>query len=172
VAIPVRSFYGSFVYVRRSARVVLVDPDGAVLLVRSRFRRSIPGIEWAWFVPGGGVEAGETIHQAAVREVAEETGIDIRGRTLTHLAFAEGDGTVGESTGPMRDDVFTTVVAPTEVATGGMEPYELAALDRHRWWALADLRETSEPVFPKGLAATLDRFLSASAWPRPVRLPW
>ena len=32
----------------------------------------------AWSIPGGRVEAGESLHEAAVREVLEETGIPVR----------------------------------------------------------------------------------------------
>ena len=45
--------------------------DGALLLVR---RGRGPG-SGLWSVPGGRVEAGETVRQAVVREVAEETGL-------------------------------------------------------------------------------------------------
>jgi 8-oxo-dGTP diphosphatase len=45
--------------------------DGAVLLVQ-RARAPWRG---AWSLPGGGIEAGELPHEAALRELAEETGI-------------------------------------------------------------------------------------------------
>ena len=51
---------------------VCVHAD-ALLLVR-RGRGPAAG-EWA--VPGGRVEWGETLHEAVVREIAEETGITI-----------------------------------------------------------------------------------------------
>ncbi|WP_067695149.1 NUDIX domain-containing protein [Nocardia jejuensis] len=51
-----------------------IERDGAVLLVRRA-----PGVFLAgrWELPGGGIEPGERPEQAAVREVAEETGLSI-----------------------------------------------------------------------------------------------
>lgn len=54
-----------------AAGVVVHDPArGVLLLWRHRF---ITGT-WGWEVPAGGVDAGETVEQAAAREVLEETG--------------------------------------------------------------------------------------------------
>lgn len=32
---------------------------------------------WAWVLPGGGVEHGETLEESVIREIHEETGIQI-----------------------------------------------------------------------------------------------
>jgi len=48
--------------------------DGAVLLVR----RGKPPEAGRWTVPGGRVEAGETLAQAVERELLEETRLDVR----------------------------------------------------------------------------------------------
>jgi ADP-ribose pyrophosphatase YjhB (NUDIX family) len=60
---------------RTAAYAVLTDPDGAVLLVRGSPRSDYSG---RWFLPGGGVGHGEAPDDAVVREVAEETGLDVR----------------------------------------------------------------------------------------------
>lgn len=91
---------------------------------------------------------------------------------MTHVAYAEGHGRVGELVGPMRDDVFAAEAPSSAVVTDGMEPHELQALGEFRWWRLLELRETTEPVFPLSLARTLERFVAAEDWPGPVRLPW
>lgn len=54
---------------RLSARLLLVDPADRVLLVPVHDDEA----SW-WDLPGGGVEAGESTAQAAVRETLEETG--------------------------------------------------------------------------------------------------
>jgi ADP-ribose pyrophosphatase len=58
----------------RVAVGAVVFKDGCVLLVR----RGQPPAEDLWAIPGGSVEMGETLREAAEREILEETGIQIR----------------------------------------------------------------------------------------------
>ncbi|MGH3975929.1 MAG: NUDIX hydrolase [Pseudonocardiaceae bacterium] len=58
----------------RCVGAVVFDDAGRVLLVR---RTNEPG-RGRWSVPGGRVEAGETDHHAVIREVAEETGLQVK----------------------------------------------------------------------------------------------
>jgi 8-oxo-dGTP diphosphatase len=57
----------------RCVGAVVFNDAGRLLLVR---RANEPG-RGRWSVPGGRVEAGETDHQAVIREVAEETGLAV-----------------------------------------------------------------------------------------------
>ena len=58
----------------RVAVGAVVFKDECVLLVR----RGQPPSEDLWAIPGGSVEIGETLQEAAEREILEETGIQIR----------------------------------------------------------------------------------------------
>lgn len=52
---------------------VVIQQDGKVLLVQEKLGIAIG----KWNLPGGRVDVGETIEQAAIREAKEETGYDV-----------------------------------------------------------------------------------------------
>lgn len=52
---------------------LLLDGEGRVVVVRHRF-----GASTYHLLPGGGVDYGETLEAALVREVAEETGLECK----------------------------------------------------------------------------------------------
>ena len=62
-------------------RVIVLDDDNRILMVRQDHpERKV------WMVPGGSIEEGESSAQAAVREVLEETGLEIEtGGLIWHV---------------------------------------------------------------------------------------
>lgn len=72
-----------------AASAVITDPDGRVLLVR----RGHAPQRGRWSVPGGRVEPGERLEEAAAREALEETGIRVTvGEELWTVRVPAGDG--------------------------------------------------------------------------------
>jgi len=60
--------------VRPTSRVIVIDAQDRVLLFRAEGEFD-DGETVMWFPPGGGLEAGETYEEAALRELAEEIGL-------------------------------------------------------------------------------------------------
>ena len=56
--------------IREAVRALVLDPADRVLLVRFEFPTAT-----VWAMPGGGIEAGETIDDALQRELTEELGL-------------------------------------------------------------------------------------------------
>lgn len=68
------------------ACVRISNPEGLVLLVRRAKNDFFGNI---WEIPGGAVDPGEDVKQAAAREVYEETGLKIKTEQLQYLTYFE-----------------------------------------------------------------------------------
>ena len=88
---------------------VLVVRDGRVLVVR-RGRAPMKGL---WALPGGRVEAGESLEDAATREVHEETGLEV-----ANLSPLETFSITADTGVHYRLSVFRGDAAPGEAVAG------------------------------------------------------
>ncbi|MGB9841592.1 MAG: NUDIX hydrolase [Candidatus Bathyarchaeales archaeon] len=57
----------------RTTTAIIPFPPNKILLIK---RRTVP-FRGFWALPGGRVDPGETVEQTIVREVKEETGLDV-----------------------------------------------------------------------------------------------
>lgn len=141
-------------HVRNAARVLLVDPDGHVLLLRGKDPAS-PGSGHWWITPGGGVAEGETERDAAARECWEELGrridtfegpIDVE---ISEFAF-DGRWLV-------QRNVYFVARVPRFIP----RPADLTSTERRvllgwRWWSPADIHATGETLYPENLPTLVD----------------
>ncbi len=141
---------------RTGGRLLLLDPNGRVLLIHERL--DVDSRDTHWLTPGGGLEPGETPLMAAVRETYEETGIraalpDTAPEVFRARRAWSWDGRHYDQV----DHYFTAQVAGG-IATAPTHPTpaERAALLGHRWWSVAELRASSERFEPPGIADLLD----------------
>lgn len=68
-------------------RALLITPDSTLLTIR----RVRPGQDPYWVLPGGGVEAGETLETALARELREELAANADIHSLLHILNHDGD---------------------------------------------------------------------------------
>jgi 8-oxo-dGTP pyrophosphatase MutT (NUDIX family) len=150
---------------RRSARVILADDADRLLLFES---------EGFWFTPGGGIEPGETIEQAATRELWEETGLLIPPDRLGPVvAETSGYADLGFAEG-LFHDLFYFPRAPGGfcVDISRWQPDEASTMSGHRWWTVAEVEAAPKIVFPFELAPLARDLLAGRLPSRPIQLPW
>ncbi|AEV84823.1 RNA pyrophosphohydrolase [Actinoplanes sp. SE50] len=158
---------------RRSARVLLLSSTDRVLLLQFRFDPADAAKGHGWATPGGGVQDGEPLAQAATRELHEEVGLKVSPEVLGDpVAYTSGFADLGWASGIFRDEFFAHRVDDHEVDTSGMEDHERGYHAGHRWWTVDELATTTETVYPFGLADLVERLLTEGTPAQPVQLPW
>lgn len=145
---------------QRLAAYALVEQGTALLLTRVSTRGFHRG---QWSLPGGGVDHGESPHDAVAREVREETGVECRvGALLTvHDEVVRGTAPSG------RDEVLHAVSLVFEAIVTGeavLVPEVEGTTDAVAWVEVAAIEAGELPVVPAVRAALSAR--SARLRPR------
>lgn len=134
------------VRLRHLASAVVMKDDQILMMWRHRFITD----SWAWELPMGLIEVGETPEEAAAREVEEETGW--RPGPLTPLIYAEPANGITDSQHYLfRADWATYVGEPTEKN----ESDKIEWIDRNKILGMIDAKEIVSSASLVGLLRVL-----------------
>lgn len=142
---------------RLTSRVLLFDRENRVLLFLTK-APDTSGVA-RWLTPGGGVDAGESHLEAALRELHEETGLvleSLEGPVWSHDFVVQWDA-ADHDTG--HAEFYTATVdnfVPSDASWTDDERVDVLA---HRWWSLSELIGTEEPYEPAELVNLVRRQL-------------
>ena len=125
---------------QRLACYAVVVADDALLLTRLSALTPSPG---RWTLPGGGVDHGEHPVAAVVREVHEETGMDVE---VTGLAEVGSEHFTGRSPRGVLEDFHAVRILVTAAPTRVRVPEVLdvgGSTDLARWVPFAEVHGVS-----------------------------
>jgi ADP-ribose pyrophosphatase YjhB (NUDIX family) len=112
---------------------ILVHEE-SVLLVRSSSPQIVPPL---WWLPGGGINFGESPEETLLREFEEETGLAIKGPDLLHVAS-------DVRRRPNGDRIHTVRVLYTVLLDGGVLRDEaIGTTDQVHWFKLDELDDVN-----------------------------
>ena len=135
---------------RVAARVLLIDEADRILLFHG-IDPADPSDEY-WVTPGGGLDPGESPAQGAARELFEETGLRVDPDDLGDPVFRNVvEFSFNHRSYRQEQDFYLLRIPSWEVDTSNFDESEQLAVDRHRWWTLAELDATRESFYPENL---------------------
>lgn len=131
-------------------RVLLLSPCGRILLIRYR-NTDRSGIDNpCWITAGGGIEPGETIVEAALREIMEEIGlVDI---CLGPVVWYGEDSQRSGDWGITFKEHFIVAHSKSE-ALGNSQwtEHERQQILEMRWWSTKEIENSRDAIFPVNL---------------------
>ncbi|GAB3659024.1 NUDIX hydrolase [Glycomyces tarimensis] len=151
---------------RRGARGIVMDQDDHVLFVG---RSAVPGRPAKWFLPGGGIDPGETPAEAVLRELYEETGLRVRAEALIGPVALQRFHTVNDH-GPFTQEnhLFLVRADRFEPRVSGGDAYEQDL--EFRWVPVAEFLTTDGFDRIEPLLGLVKRLLSGDIPLEPVQL--
>lgn len=143
---------------RPTARVLLLDPEDRILLMQGRDLQD-PDRPPYWFTIGGGIDRGETVLEAARREIVEETGFEPT-QVGPVLWYTEAEIRYQGEPWLMQQHFVLARCEGGEPSRDGWTEVERAFATDLRWWTRDEIAASVETIFPRDIANRLDDVLA------------
>ncbi|MDR6579772.1 NUDIX domain-containing protein [Pseudomonas extremaustralis] len=137
---------------RLAARLLVISPSNRLLLFKIQYQAgALAGMSY-WATPGGKLKDEESFEAAAVRELYEETGIEVpsAGRCIAHREFM---WQMPDGKHVLAVENFYAVRAGAEQCSCAQwSDREREVVREMRWWSSQELAACREEVFPPDLS--------------------
>lgn len=161
--------------IRNSVKVILLNNKNELLLMI----QDDPKIKSAdskyhgrfWSMIGGAIEPGETLHEAALREVFEETGIRLKEGDLGPLVwFGEFDLVFKDKPVHLKQSFIVAKTRQDQITLSNLTKEEKEVVETLAWFSLDQIKNSREIIYPIVLPLYLPDILSGCYPASPVEI--
>lgn len=132
-----------------AARVLVIDSADRILLLQAQH----PDGRQFWLMPGGRLRVGERFDAAAIREVYEETGLNV---TIgPHIWTRRHIFTWNDVQQDQYEQYFVAFTHESDITPIQPDGYMVG----HRWWTFDELAQSNEEFTPNALVNLLPPIL-------------
>lgn len=138
---------------RLASRVLLISGSCRLLLFKVHYDTGVLAGRSYWATPGGKLRDGESFEAAAIRELHEETGVEVQ--SVGHcIARKEFSWQMPDGEQVIAIELYYVVRVPDErCTTTKWSAEEREAVREVKWWSESELVACREEILPEDLLA-------------------
>lgn len=158
--------------IRPAVRVLLINNNKLLLMCVEDFDIHAPGAKKNkrfWCTIGGGIEGSESVQDAALREIYEETGIAPEAVELGPVVWkSEIDLMLKGILTRLAEQFIVAKTQQKDVALHKLTSDEQEVVKKLEWFSLEQIKNSQEIIFPVLLATHLPTILTGNYPKQPV----
>jgi 8-oxo-dGTP pyrophosphatase MutT (NUDIX family) len=161
--------------IRNSVKIILInDKDELLLMCADDPKTTSAKGEYHgkfWFLVGGEIENGETIQEAAIRELHEETGITKNEVEFGPIVwFGEFDLVLNGILTHLKQTFIVARTKKKKVFLTKLNKWEKKAVKKLAWFSFEKIKNSDEIIYPVLLPRYLTKIISGKYPKQPIEI--
>ncbi len=161
--------------VRNSVNILILNDKNELLLMCADDPKttSVDGTYHGrfWFTIGGKIEEGESMQEAALRELREETGITPDQVELGPVVwFGEFDLVLAGTPTHIKQTFIVAKTKQKNISLENLTQEEKAVIKKIAWFSLDDIKNSTEVIYPIVLPQYLPDIISGNYPEQPLEI--